>query len=386
MAQLEPLGIRRLESIHYYVRDLARSRRFYCDLMDFEEVGESSPELTARGRQKSVLFRAGPCHVICSAPEGEGGRAHRFLRKHPDGVGTLAFEVEDIERAFRLLDERGGTIIDEIATHRDDGGTLRTFSVTTPFGDTTFRFVQRDGYRTLFPGLVPHETPRGGRNAFEIDGFDHVTSNFQTMKPALLWMEHVLGFEPYWKIEFHTEEVARGGTGGSGLRSQVMFDRTSGVKFANNEPWRPFFKSSQINIFNEDHRGDGVQHVALSVRDIVSSVKIMRARGIEFMPTPPSYYDVLPERLAKIGVQKIDEPIETLRELEILVDGERERSYLLQIFLKDSAGLYHEKEAGPFFYEIIQRKGDKGFGGGNFKALFESIERQQNPSAQGAAR
>ena len=97
MAKLESLGIRRLESIHYYVHDLQRSRRFYCELMDFEEVGESSAELTAHGRQKSVLFRAGDCNVICSAPEGEGGRAWRFLRKHPDGVGTLAFEVEDID-------------------------------------------------------------------------------------------------------------------------------------------------------------------------------------------------------------------------------------------------------------------------------------------------
>ncbi len=377
MAKLESLGIRRLESIHYYVHDLQRSRRFYCDLMDFEEVGESSAELTAHGRQKSVLFRAGDCNVICSAPEGEGGRAWRFLRKHPDGVGTLAFEVEDVEKTFRLLEERGGTTIDEIVTHENESGKLRTFSVTTPFGDTTFRFAQRDGYQPLFPGLVAHATPRGGKNGFEVDGFDHVTSNFQTMKPALLWMEHVMGFEPYWKIEFHTEEVQRGGTGGSGLRSQVMYDPTSGVKFANNEPWRPFFKSSQINIFNEDNRGDGVQHVALSVRDIVTAVKTMRARGIQFMPTPGSYYDALPERLAKIGVQKIEEPIETLRDLEILVDGEREKSYLLQIFLKDSAGLYGEKEAGPFFYEIIQRKGDRGFGGGNFKALFESIERQQ---------
>lgn len=377
MAQLESLGIRRLESIHYYVRDLERSRRFYCDLMDFQEIGASSPTLEAQGKQRSVLFRAGSCNVLCSAPLGEGGRASRFLRKHPDGVGTLVFEVEDADKTFRLLEERGGTLIDDIQTHQDAGGTLRTFSMTTPFGDTTFRFVERRGFLTLFPGLHEHETPKGGKNVFGVDHFDHVTSNFQTMKPALLWMEHVMGFEPYWHIEFHTEEVKKGGTGGSGLRSQVMHDPVSGVKFANNEPWRPFFKTSQINIFNEDHRGDGVQHVAITVGDIVSSVRAMRERGIQFMPTPGSYYDALPERLERLGVKTIDEDLGVLRELQILVDGGREREYMLQIFLKDAAGLYNEPAAGPFFYEVIQRKGDNGFGGGNFRALFESIERSQ---------
>jgi len=156
-----------------------------------------------------------------------------------------------------------------------------------------------------------------------------------------------------------------------------MWDPASGVKFANNEPYRPYFKASQINIFNEEHRGDGVQHAALAVRDIIPAVEGMRQRGVGFMPTPGSYYDAMPQRLEQLGVKKIDEDIEVLRRLEILIDGEAEGKYLLQIFLKESAGLYGEPEAGPFFYELIQRKGDRGFGGGNFRALFESIERQQ---------
>jgi 4-hydroxyphenylpyruvate dioxygenase len=156
-----------------------------------------------------------------------------------------------------------------------------------------------------------------------------------------------------------------------------MRDARSGVKFANNEPWRPAFKSSQINVFHEDQRGDGVQHAALTVKDILSSVRGLRGRGVEFMPTPGSYYDLLPERIQKTGIGRIDEDIATLRDLEILVDGAGPGSYLLQIFLRDSAGLYHEAEAGPFFFEIIQRKGDQGFGAGNFRALFESIEREQ---------
>jgi len=170
-----------------------------------------------------------------------------------------------------------------------------------------------------------------------------------------------------------------GGAGGrgSGLKSIVMYDPESGVKFANNEPARPFFKASQINIFNEDLRGDGIQHVALGVRDILGAVRGLRARGVEFMPTPASYYEMLPARLDQHGIGQLDEPIDILKDLSILVDGDGAKKYLLQIFLKEAAGLYNEPEAGPFFFEIIQRKGDKGFGAGNFRALFESIEREQ---------
>jgi len=382
MAELEPIGIRRIEAIHYYVHDLERSRRFYTRMLDFAETAVSSPELERDGRQRSALFEGGEVRILVSAPLGEGGRAGRFLRKHPDGVGSLVFEVEDAGRAFRLLEERGATPTADVATWRGEGGELRSFSITTPFGDTTFRFLERRGYRSPFPGMTLHPQPRGGENAFGFGKVDHVTSNFATMKPALLWMEHVLGLEEFWEVQFHTADVARERemrmrAHGSGLRSVVMWDPVSGVKFANNEPWRPNFESSQIHIFHEDLRGDGVQHAALSVADIARAVRGLRERGVEFMPTPGAYYDMLPRRLEEIGVGRIDEDIGLLRELEILVDGAGKGSYLLQIFLKDSAGLYQEPEAGPFFFEIIQRKGDSGFGAGNFRALFESIEREQ---------
>jgi 4-hydroxyphenylpyruvate dioxygenase len=379
----EPLGILGIEALHYYVHDLERSRRFYTGRLDFAEIAASGPDIEQEGHQRSAVFQAGDVRIVCSAPVGEGGRAWRYLRKHPDGVGTVVFRVEDAERCFRLLDERGGTPISDVQEHRDDGGTLRTFNITTPLGDTTFRFVERRGYRGTYPGLVVHEAPRSGRNAFGFGYIDHITSNFQTMKPALLWMEHVLGFEEFWEVQFHTKDAAEAKRAaiqaqqGSGLRSVVMRDPRSGVKFANNEPWRPAFKSSQINVFNEEHRGDGIQHAALAVKDIVAAVEGMRARGVEFMPTPGAYYDALPERLRTTGIGKIEEDPALLRRLEILVDGAGPGSYLLQIFLRDSAGLYHEAEAGPFFFEIIQRKGDQGFGAGNFRALFESIEREQ---------
>ena len=377
MAKVEPIGIKRIEALHYYVRDLERSRRFYTERLDFEEEGASDPELDEKAMQHSAAFKAGSIRVLVSEPIGEGGRAWRWLRRHPDGVGAVVFEVEDIERAFVLLEGRGATPITDVTHSERAGGRFSTFSVATPFGGSTFRFVQRGGTPSLFPGFVSHPEPKGGTNRYGFTGIDHITSNFETLSPALLWMEHVMGFERYWDIQFHSSDVAKNPDEGSGLRSVVMWDRQSGVKFANNEPLRPHYRASQINLFTEDQRGDGIQHAALGVRDIIACVKGLRESGVKFMPTPDSYYEMLPERLKAIGVNAVDEEIEVLKDLQILVDGSADHSYLMQIFLREAAGLYEEREAGPFFYEIIQRKGDQGFGGGNFRALFDSIERQQ---------
>jgi 4-hydroxyphenylpyruvate dioxygenase len=305
------------------------------------------------------------------------------LRQHPDGIGTIVFEVNDAHATFRHLDAAGGTPIDEVKTFSDDSGSLATFSITTPFGDTTFRFIERRGYRGFFPGMHLYELRKGGCNRFGLERIDHITSNFQTMKPTLLWLEHVMGFKPLWDVQFHTQDVATTTlSDGSGLRSAVMWDPHTGIKFANNEPYRPFFRASQINIFNSEHRGSGVQHLALRTQDILHAVRGLRRRQVRFMSTPDAYYEALPERLQRLGIHKIDEHIEDLKQLGILVDGEGANRYLLQIFLQDSASLYNSAEAGPFFFEIIQRKGDEGFGAGNFRALFESIERQQSQGAK----
>ncbi len=132
------------------------------------------------------------------------------------------------------------------------------------------------------------------------------------------------------------------------------------MKFANNEPWRPYFRDSQINVFCEELRGPGVQHLAISVKDIVACVRVLRERGLEFMPTPGTYYDALPERLQRLGVGSIDEDIAVLRELEILVDGDGPGKYLLQIFLKESSGLYHDPEAGPVLLRDHPAEGRPG--------------------------
>ena len=378
MAKLEPLGIVAIDSLHYYVGDMDRMTEFLCGKLDFSETGRSSSAMESRGGQTSRVFEAGDIRLVVSAPVNASCRAARWLSKHPEGVGTITFQVRDIEKTYRLLGERGGTFIHGITeASTTDGGSIKLFSITTPFGDTTFRFMEKVDTNHPYPGFEQYDSPRGGTNKHGFSRLDHITSNFQTMRPMLLWMEHVMGFEVYWGVEFHTVDVSESSEDGSGLKSIVVWDPESQVKFANNEPAAPFFRKSQINIFNEDLRGDGVQHAAFTVPDILSAVRGLRSSNVDFMPTPGTYYDMLPERIERLGIMEIEEDIEVLRDLQILVDGEADRAYMLQIFLKEQAGLFNDKSAGPFFIEVIQRKGDKGFGAGNFRALFESIERQQ---------
>jgi 4-hydroxyphenylpyruvate dioxygenase len=159
-----------------------------------------------------------------------------------------------------------------------------------------------------------------------------------------------------------------------------MWDKVSGVKFATNEPLRPFFRDSQIAKFVDDNHGNGVQHIAFAVDNIIWSVEELARRGVEFMKTPKSYFDDLPGRLEKLGITNVKQELKELERLQILVDGSHDK-YMLQIFMREAAALYDEMRAGPFFYEIIQRCGDEGFGYGNFRALFESIERAQKAAA-----
>ncbi len=372
---MEPVGIKTLECMVYIVRDLERSRRFYVEHLDFAIAGESTPEHEAASGERTILFQAHRCKVLVVAPVTEESRAAKWLKTHPAGVAELVFQVQDADKALKLIESRGGTPICDVEEQVDgDGRALKQFGITTPF-QAVWRFVERVQKGGLYQGIKGREL--GEHNSLRFGHFDHITSNFSTLSPALLWMEHVMGFERYWGINFHTVDVDPARTSGSGLKSVVMWDPNSGVKFANNEPQRPFFDASQIALFVQDLRSDGIQHAAMTVRDIIPAVRQMREKGLRFMPTPASYYDMMPQRIEQSGIQRIDEEIETLRELEILIDGKAEHAYLLQIFMQEAAGLYEEADAGPFFYEVIQRKGDKGFGGGNFRALFESIERQQ---------
>jgi 4-hydroxyphenylpyruvate dioxygenase len=373
----ESIGIERIAAIHFFVRDLERSRNHYLTCLDFAEIAVSTPEFETEHGARASVVEAGNARFVLLEPLGSKGESFHWLKGHPEGVGRVVFDVSDAARAFSLLTKRGATPVSGIERRSVEGGLVTWFDIATAFGDTLFRFVQHEGRTPIMPNLRRLDTPRGGSNRYGITHVDHITTNFLTLQPAIAWMEQVMGFERFWNIEFHTQDLGNGQFHGSGLKSTVMWDPHSGLKFANNEPAQPHFKSSQIYLFYLDHRGSGVQHIALAVPDLVATVEAMRAGGAQFMAAPATYYEMLPDRLVEVGVNRIEEDIDKLRQLSILVDGQQDRTYLLQIFMKDAATLFKDTQAGPFFIELLQRKGDQGFGGGNFRALFESIELQQ---------
>ena len=377
------LGMIGYDSFHFIVNDLERSRRFYTEGLGFTEVALSSGAKVEKGGERALVFGAGQIRVLVSTPERGDSRAARYLRIHPDGISSLAFRVKSVETAWDFLEARGATFLSSIQSDETPSGRFRTFNIATPLDDVTFRFIQREGdYPTFAPDFESLGDGKPKENAHGFSTIDHVTSNAYTMLPVVNWYRDVLGFTHYWDVEFHTTSIDGGQRlTGSGLRSIVMSDRESGVKFATNEPMRPYFRESQINRFCEDHHGAGVQHVAFIVKEILPAVESLRERGIAFLPAPPAYYDRLPRRLSEVRVTNVKEPMEALRRNAVLVDGADDK-YMLQIFMKDAMSMYGDESAGPFFYELIQREGDKGFGYGNFRALFESIEEQQRPDSK----
>jgi 4-hydroxyphenylpyruvate dioxygenase len=383
MANAEPghgLGIVGWDCYEFIVGDLERSHRFYTEHMEVPETAVLDERAAAARGEQAVLFSAGKAQVMCVTPSDPDSRAGRWLRRHPDGVAVLGLRVRSVEEARRRLEQRGATFVGPVSTETDaEGRPYRCFDIATPLGDVRFRFVERAA-GALPPGFRPTATGVGGRNPYALQVIDHVTSNFLTIEPYVTWLRDVMGFEEYWRVHFHTADM-RGGEGGSGLASIVMWDPESGIKLANNEPAAPNYEASQIYTFVEANRGAGVQHVAFHVPRIIPVVEGLRRSGLDFLDTPATYYDMLPSRLAERRVGNLGEEIGTLRRLGILVDGEDDR-YLLQIFMVEGGVMYGDAAAGPFFYEVIQRRGARGFGEGNFRALFEAIERDQERRLQ----
>jgi 4-hydroxyphenylpyruvate dioxygenase len=359
------LGIVGYDTYEFVVADAERSRRFYREMMDVPEVARLDPREAARLGEDAVIFAAGKAQCVCVTPRERGSSADRWLKRHPDGVRVVGFRVRDVDATRGVLTERNATLTsDVIITTDHEGRPYRFFEIATPLGDVRFRFVERAS-DALPPGFSPLD-PGEEKNANGFQIIDHITSNFLTLEPHITWLRDVMGFEEYWRVHFHTADI-NPESGGSGLASIVMWDAESGIKLANNEPVTPHYESSH---------GPGVQHVAFHVPAISEAVGRLRGSGIEFLDTPTTYYDMLPERLARQRVSNFDHEVESLKRLGILVDGEDDR-YLLQIFMVEGGLLYDDSTAGPFFYEVIQRFGARGFGEGNFRALFESIERDQ---------
>lgn len=381
--ELRNLGIRGIDHVDFVVRDLARSKAFYTEKMDFGLAASSGPAYEQATGERSLIFDAARVRVQCSTPLEKDSPAARFLRAHPDGVRSLTFRVESLDHAWKTLDKRGANFISEPEGKKG----YQSFGIASPLDDVEYRFLEKEG--AVVPDEAPGERTQGAvdprmqavagqvaGNRHQFTHMDHVTNNTREMRSLTNWYRDILGFEHFWDIRFHTRDSKPDMDGGSGLQSIVMWDPTCNVKFANNEPLRPNYFASQIAKYIEDNKGAGVQHIAFSTRAIMDVVPQMNKAGLKFLDTADAYYHMLPKRLADRAVANLKEDIEELRKRRILVDG-RDNRYLLQIFMQEAALLYNDASAGPFFYEVIQRHGDQGFGEGNFRALFESIERQQ---------
>lgn len=367
------LGLRRISALHWFVPDLQRHRKLLTACFGFSEVGVSGAELERRTGQRSALFRAGGCDVVCSEPLAARSASGRFLRCHPDGIGAVSIEVDDVARAFALLEQRGGTMIDDIVTVEDRHGVQRAFAMATPFGDVQLQFVERRSGALSLPGFVPCDAT-SPQNPHGFLGFDHVTTNLTTYAPAIWWLGNLFGMRKLWGLRIHTADTLSRGEGGSGFRTIVMWDPHSNIKINLNEPLRPRFEASQTFQFCAQHRGAGIQHAAIEVEDMVRAVSALRQRGVSFLPTPERYYQQLPARLRALQIDALDEDLRELQDLGILVDGEGPGKYLLQIFAASAQAVQDGPDASPFFFELIQRKGDQRFGDGNARALFEAIE------------
>ena len=279
------------------------------------------------------------------------------MKKHGDGVKDIALRVSDVDRAYHEAISRGAILVQEPKEFADEHGQLKTAIIGT-YGDTVHTLIERKHYNGLFfPGFVPYDFELPTESTGLV-GIDHIVGNVEEMNTWAAYYEQVMGFKQM--IHFDDEDIS---TEYSALMSKVMHNGGR-IKFPINEPAQGKRKS-QIEEYLEYYNGAGVQHIALLTNDIVKTVTSLRQNGVEFLDTPDSYYDMLTER-----VGTIDEEIEALRANKILVDRDDE-GYLLQIFTKPIV------DRPTLFIEIIQRKGARGFGEGNFKALFESIEREQ---------
>ncbi|RAJ31646.1 4-hydroxyphenylpyruvate dioxygenase [Pedobacter cryoconitis] len=348
------------DHLELYVGNAKQSAHFYKTAFGFETVAYAGPETGLRDRASYVL-QQGKIRLVLTTPMGSEGVIAEHIKTHGDGVKILALWVDDAYKSYEETIKRGAVSYQEPQTLTDEFGEVRTAGIYT-YGETVHLFVERKNYKGSFmPGYVAVE---GGYQpgSTGLLYIDHCVGNvgWNRMNEAVKWYEDVMGFRNI--LSFDDKQI---NTEYSALMSKVMSNKNGYVKFPINEPAEGK-KKSQIEEYLEFYNGEGVQHIAVATHDVIQTVREMKARGVEFLSPPPkAYYDTLLER-----VGKIDEDIAPLQELGILVDHDEE-GYLLQIFTKPV------QDRPTLFFEIIQRKGAQSFGAGNFKALFESLEREQ---------
>ncbi len=352
-----PLKLKKVHHVEMWVGNAKQAAFFYRQAFGFSQIAHLGLETGERTKTAAVLQQGQARLVLTSSfdPESE---ISRHVSLHGDGVQDIAFHVPDADRAFKAAVERGAEPLQEPHDLKDANGTVRRAKIKT-YGDTVHSLISYDDYAGSFlPGFAARDIPTEDAGLLR---FDHIVGNVELGKMEYWaeWYRKVLGFKRY--LSFDDEQIS---TEYSALMSIVMSDNSYAIKFPINEP-AAGRKKSQIEEYLDYYRGPGVQHIALLARDIVKTVSRLRASGVDFLEVPDSYYDDLAQR-----VGPIDEAIETLRPLGILVDRDEE-GYLLQLFTKPVVS------RPTMFFEIIQRKGSRGFGVGNFKALFEAIEREQ---------
>jgi 4-hydroxyphenylpyruvate dioxygenase len=348
------LGIDHLE---LYVGNGVHAAHYFTHALGFRETAYAGLETGMRDRT-SHLVEQGRIRLLLTSPLHGAGEIARHAAEHGDGVKVVALAVPDAEEAYRVAVRRGARGLIEPHEETDEHGAVRLATIAT-YGETVHTFVERDGYSGAFlPGFEPVE---GGEASDHFAGIDHVVGNVELgrMEEWVAYYERVFGFTEM--IRFTDQDIS---TEYSALMSKVMADGKGRIKFPINEPAEGKRKS-QIEEYLEFYGGPGVQHIALSTTDIVATIRALRDRGVRFLATPPSYYEELPERIGEI-----DEDLADLGELGILADRDDE-GYLLQIFTKPLS------DRPTLFLEVIERHGARGFGEGNFKALFEAIEREQ---------
>ncbi|BCJ69948.1 4-hydroxyphenylpyruvate dioxygenase [Polymorphospora rubra] len=364
-ASADPFPVTGWDAVVFVVGNATQTAHFYQSAFGMELVAYSGPE-TGNRDHKAYVLKSGSCRFVISGGVDPASPLLDHHRRHGDGVADIALEVPDVDRCVAHARAQGATVLEEPHDVSDEHGTIRTAAIAA-YGDTRHTLVDRSRYTGVYlPGYVARESTyvrRDGAPKRLFQALDHVVGNVELgrMDNWVDFYNRVMGFVNM--AEFIGDDIA---TDYSALMSKVVANGNHRVKFPLNEPALAR-KRSQIDEFLDFYGGPGAQHLALATNDILRTVDVMRAEGVEFLSTPNSYYED-PALRARIGQVRV--PIEELQKRGILVDRD-EDGYLLQIFTKPIG------DRPTVFFELIERHGSLGFGKGNFKALFEAIEREQ---------
>ena len=350
--------------VEFYVGNAKQAAHFYKTAFGFQSLAYAGLETGMKDRVSYVL-KQGKIRLVLTTALTSESPIGEHVKKHGDGVKIVALWVEDARSAYEETIKRGAKSYQEPTVSSDEHGEVVTAGIYT-YGETVHLFVERKNYSGEFlPGFVSWESDYNP-SPVGLKFIDHMVGNvgWGEMNTWVKWYEDVMGFVNFLSFDdkqIHTEYSA--------LMSKVMSNGNGRIKFPINEPAEGK-KRSQIEEYLDFYEGPGVQHIAVATDDIIATVSQLRARGVEFLSAPPqAYYDEIPARLG-VHMDMMKEDIKELQKLSIMIDADEE-GYLLQIFTKPV------EDRPTLFFEIIQRMGAKGFGAGNFKALFESIEREQ---------